>query len=101
MATAVINENACPRGTRQLKFALKGETMRKLFLVLLFIAGVYLLAKGEVSTLSEAVGLGKAQALLPGLSWRELIGTFVFVVVLPLVILWGLRSSGEEGKWMS
>ena len=77
-------------------FHLKGEGMGKLFLVLLLVAGVYLLAKGEVSTLSGAVALEKAQVLFPGLSLRELIGTFVFVVVLPLVILWGLRSGGEE-----
>ena len=70
--------------------------MGKLFLVLLLLAGIYLFAKGKVSTLSEAVGLGKAQALFPGLSLKELIGTFLFVVVLPLVILWGLRSGGEE-----
>jgi len=70
--------------------------MGRLFLVLLLIAGVYLLTKGEVSTLSEAVGLGKAQALFPGLSLKELIGTFLFVVVLPLVILWGLRSGETE-----
>jgi len=70
--------------------------MGKLFLVLLLVAGVYLFAKGEVPTLSEAVGLGKAQALFPDLSLKELMGTFVFVVVLPLVILWGLRSGGEE-----
>ena len=70
--------------------------MGKLFLVLLLMAGIYLLAKGEVSTLPEAAGLGKAQALFPGLSLKELIATFLFVVVLPLVILWGLRSGETE-----
>jgi len=64
--------------------------MGKLFLVLLLIAGTYLLAKAGVPTLEEV------QMLLPGLSLKELIGTFLFVVVLPLVLLWGLRSGGEE-----
>ena len=40
--------------------------------------------------------ISASSELLPGWTAKQLISTFVFTVVLPAIILWGLRSGGGE-----